>query len=73
LKKTEREMKIHLISGACGFVGRNMVKRLYRTTGDKLFIVDDLSIGTVTWRSSAKMSGSISGKAISGTCCFVSG
>lgn len=44
-------MKIHLISGACGFVGRNMVKRLYRTTGDKLFIVDDLSIGThpSTW------------------------
>ena len=44
-------MKIHLISGACGFVGRNMVKRLYRTTGDTLFIVDDLSIGThpSTW------------------------
>lgn len=44
-------MKIHLISGACGFVGRNMVKRLYRTTEDKLFIVDDLSIGThpSTW------------------------
>ena len=44
-------MKIHLISGACGFVGRNMVKRLYRTTVDKLFIVDDLSIGThpSTW------------------------
>ncbi len=44
-------MKIHLISGACGFVGRNMVKRLYRTTQDKLFIVDDLSIGThpSTW------------------------
>ena len=44
-------MKIHLISGACGFVGRNMVKRLYRTTQDKLFIVDDLSIGNhpSTW------------------------
>ena len=44
-------MKIHLISGACGFVGRNMVKHLYRTTQDKLFIVDDLSIGThpSTW------------------------
>jgi nucleoside-diphosphate-sugar epimerase len=44
-------MKIHLISGACGFVGRNMVKRLYQTTGDKLFIIDDLSIGThpSTW------------------------
>ncbi|MGW8316297.1 MAG: NAD-dependent epimerase/dehydratase family protein [Bacteroidales bacterium] len=44
-------MKYHLISGACGFVGRNMVKRLYRTTGDRIFIVDDLSIGThpSTW------------------------
>jgi UDP-glucose 4-epimerase len=44
-------MKFHLISGACGFVGRNMVKRLHRTTGDSLFIVDDLSIGThpSTW------------------------
>ena len=44
-------MKIHLISGACGFVGRNMVKRLYQTTGDNLFIIDDLSIGThpSTW------------------------
>ncbi len=32
-------------------MGRNMVKRLYRTTQDKLFIVDDLSIGThpSTW------------------------
>jgi nucleoside-diphosphate-sugar epimerase len=44
-------MKYHLISGACGFVGRNMVKRLHRTTGDRLFLVDDLSIGThpSTW------------------------
>jgi len=43
--------KIHLISGACGFVGRNMVRRLNRTTGDLLFMVDDLSIGThpSTW------------------------
>ena len=23
-------MKTHLISGGCGFVGRNMVKRLYK-------------------------------------------
>jgi len=40
-----------LISGACGFVGRNMVRRLIRTTGDLLFMVDDLSIGThpSTW------------------------
>lgn len=40
-----------MISGACGFVGRNMVRRLVRTTGDMLFMVDDLSIGThpSTW------------------------
>lgn len=37
--------KIHLISGGCGFVGRNLVKRLYQTTSDKLLIVDDLSTG----------------------------
>ena len=49
-------MKIHLISGACGFVGRNMVNRLYNTTEDKLFIVDDLSIGThpSTWMEYSK-------------------
>jgi len=56
-------MKIHLISGACGFVGRNMVKRLYSTTQDKLFIVDDLSIGThpSTWMeySESKMMGDV--------------
>jgi len=38
-------MKIHLVSGACGFVGRNMTKRILETTNDKVFIVDDLSIG----------------------------
>jgi UDP-glucose 4-epimerase len=44
-------MKIHLISGACGFVGRNLARRLHRTTTDRLFLVDDLSIGThpSTW------------------------
>lgn len=43
--------KIHLITGACGFVGRNMVKRLIETTQDRLFLIDDLSIGThpSTW------------------------
>lgn len=38
-------MRIHLVSGACGFVGRNMVKRLAKTTKDKVFMIDDLSIG----------------------------
>lgn len=49
-------MKIHLISGACGFVGRNMVKRVYRTTPDTIFAVDDLSIGThpSTWMDYSK-------------------
>lgn len=44
-------MKVHLVSGGCGFVGRNMVKRLYRTTQDKIFFIDDLSVGTdpSTW------------------------
>jgi nucleoside-diphosphate-sugar epimerase len=44
-------MKYHLISGACGFVGRNLVKRLLKSTTDKLFIIVDLSIGThpSTW------------------------
>ncbi len=44
-------MKAHLVSGACGFVGRNLVKRLLSTTNDTLFIVDDLSTGTspATW------------------------
>ncbi len=38
-------MKIHLVSGGCGFVGRNVVKRLLNTTNDKIFVIDDLSIG----------------------------
>ncbi|MFC2087205.1 NAD-dependent epimerase/dehydratase family protein [Bacteroidota bacterium] len=46
-------MKFHLVSGGCGFVGRNMVKRLLQTTEDCIFVVDDLSIGThpSTWLS----------------------
>ncbi|MBS4061764.1 MAG: NAD-dependent epimerase/dehydratase family protein [Bacteroidetes bacterium] len=38
-------MRIHLVSGGCGFVGRNMVKRLLKATNDYVFMVDDLSIG----------------------------
>lgn len=38
-------MSIHLVSGACGFVGRNIVKRLLSTTDDSIFMADDLSIG----------------------------
>ena len=39
-------MKIHLVSGGCGFVGRNMVKRLYKTTKDKILFIDNLLVGT---------------------------
>lgn len=44
-------MKTHLISGGCGFVGRNMVKRLYHTTQDRIVFIDNLSVGThpSTW------------------------
>ncbi len=38
-------MKTHLISGGCGFVGRNLVKRLLKTSEDRVVIVDDLSTG----------------------------
>lgn len=38
-------MAIHLVSGGCGFVGRNLVKRLLKNTSDILFVVDDLSTG----------------------------
>ena len=38
-------MKHHLISGGCGFVGRNMAKHLYAHTKDLVVIVDDLSVG----------------------------
>jgi len=38
-------MKTHLISGGCGFVGRNMVNRLYNTTTDHILFIDNLSVG----------------------------
>ncbi len=37
--------KLHLVSGGCGFVGRNMVKRLYTKTEDRILFVDDLTVG----------------------------
>ena len=39
-------MKVHLVSGGCGFVGRNMVRRLYKTTNDIILFVDNLLVGT---------------------------
>jgi len=38
-------MEYHLVSGGCGFVGRNLVKRLLKTTDATIIVVDDLSIG----------------------------
>jgi nucleoside-diphosphate-sugar epimerase len=38
-------MKVHLVSGGCGFVGRNMVRRLFNTTKDTVLFIDDLSVG----------------------------
>lgn len=39
-------MRTHLVTGGCGFVGRNMVNRLYKTTQDRIIFIDDLSVGT---------------------------
>jgi UDP-glucose 4-epimerase len=38
-------MRLHLVSGGCGFVGRNMVKRLYNSTSDGVLFIDNLFIG----------------------------
>ncbi len=38
-------MRYHLVTGGAGFVGRNLVKRLLKTTKDTLVVVDDLSTG----------------------------
>lgn len=38
-------MRTHLVTGGCGFVGRNMVKRLY-AQGARVLFIDDLSVGT---------------------------
>ncbi|MEO0897280.1 MAG: NAD-dependent epimerase/dehydratase family protein [Bacteroidota bacterium] len=38
-------MKYHLISGGCGFVGRNLAKHLIRSTQDRVIVVDDCSVG----------------------------
>ena len=49
-------MKIHLVSGGCGFVGRNMVKRLYKTTDDHILFIDNLLVGKHpdTWLNKPK-------------------
>lgn len=49
-------MKVHLISGGCGFVGKNMVRRLYSTTEDIVIFVDNLLVGKhpLEWLGMAK-------------------
>ncbi len=49
-------MKTHLITGGCGFVGRNMVKRLFATTKDRIIFIDNLLVGTHpdTWLDAKK-------------------
>lgn len=44
-------MKFHLVSGACGFVGRHTVTELLKRTSDRIIMIDDLSVGThpFTW------------------------
>ena len=37
-------MKI-LITGGCGFLGCNMVKKIYNETTDEIFVIDNLSTG----------------------------
>lgn len=51
LNKRDIIMKFHLVSGACGFVGRHTVKQLLKRTNDNILMVDDLSVGThpLTW------------------------
>jgi nucleoside-diphosphate-sugar epimerase len=39
-------IKTHLVTGGCGFVGRNMVKRLLNTTQDQVVFIDNLMVGT---------------------------
>jgi nucleoside-diphosphate-sugar epimerase len=38
-------MKVHIVTGGCGFVGRNMVRWLLENTEDGILVVDDLSSG----------------------------
>jgi UDP-glucose 4-epimerase len=38
-------MQIDLVTGGCGFVGKNMVRRLYRTTTKTIIFIDNLSVG----------------------------
>lgn len=53
-------MTYHLVSGGCGFVGRNMAKHILTHTQDRVIIVDDLSVGISPskWLGAQEMFGS---------------
>ncbi len=36
---------MHIVTGGCGFIGRNMVKRLLETSSSKVLIIDNLTTG----------------------------
>jgi nucleoside-diphosphate-sugar epimerase len=48
--------KTHLVTGGCGFVGRNMVKRLLSHSNTQVIFIDNLSVGTHpdTWMTLPK-------------------
>jgi len=55
-------MATHLVTGGCGFVGRNMVQRLFNSTADRILLIDDLSVGThpdtwAPWKCNGKHRG----------------
>lgn len=54
-------MNYHLISGGCGFVGRNMARHLIKHTQDTVIIVDDLSVGIspAKWLGAEELFGGI--------------
>ena len=38
-------MQIKVVTGACGFVGRHLVKRLRNISDEHILMIDDLSTG----------------------------
>lgn len=44
ITETTQQKKTSLVTGGCGFVGRNMVRRLLKD-GKDVWIIDDLSVG----------------------------
>ena len=65
-------MKYHLISGGCGFVGRNVAQHLLKHTEDTILIVDDLSVGIAPgkWLHAETLFGSKAAKRSIGSLSF---